>query len=315
MVSTSGTFESNTPFLKNILEAIHEGKWQLPDFQRGWVWDDEHIRDLIASISLSYPIGAIMLLESGGEGVSFKPRLVEGVEEQAISPKKLILDGQQRLTSLYYVLRSGKPVPTRTKGKEIKRFYYLDIEKCLEHPNTDRLDAVIGVPPNRIVTSDFGRDTVLDISTPENEYKEWCYPLDCIFDSSKARRWRRGFEQYVNHDPAAQERFGQFEDIVIERFENYLIPTIELKKETEKEAVCKVFEKVNTGGVTLTVFELMTATFAADDFSLRDNWEERKQRLEETHQLKKLDATAFLAAITLFASYGRNQENKGGSEL
>jgi len=311
MVSTSGTFKSNTPFLKDILEVIHNGKWQLPDFQRGWVWDDEHIRDLIASISLSYPIGAVMLFETGGEGVRFRPRLVEGVEESPTTPEQLILDGQQRLTSLYYVLRSGEPVPTRTKGKDIKRFYYLDIEKCLDHPNTDRLDAVIGVPPNRIVTSDFGRDTVLDISTPENEYKEWCYPLACVFDSSKARQWRRGFEKFVNHAPDAQERFGEFEDTVIERFENYLIPTIELKKETEKEAVCKVFEKVNTGGVTLTVFELMTATFAADDFSLRDDWDARKERLQEIRQLEKLEATAFLAAITLFASYKRNKEDKG----
>jgi Protein of unknown function DUF262 len=53
------------------------GDTQLPDFQRGWVWDDPHIKSLIASLSLSYPIGAVMFLEAGG--VPFKPRLFEGV--------------------------------------------------------------------------------------------------------------------------------------------------------------------------------------------------------------------------------------------
>ena len=47
------------------------------------------------------------------------------------------------------------------------------------------------------------------------------------------------------------------------------MPTINLDKSTPKEAVCQVFEKVNTGGVTLTVFELLTATYAVDDFELR----------------------------------------------
>jgi len=51
----------------------------LPDFQRGWVWDDNHIRALISSVSLAYPIGVIMILETGGNGIKFKPRSVEGV--------------------------------------------------------------------------------------------------------------------------------------------------------------------------------------------------------------------------------------------
>jgi len=60
------TFETNEPFLHELLKKIGGGVIQLPDFQRGWVWDDNHIRSSIASVSLSYPIGAIMLLETGG---------------------------------------------------------------------------------------------------------------------------------------------------------------------------------------------------------------------------------------------------------
>ena len=74
--------------------------------------------------------------------------------------------------------------------------------------------------------------------------------------------------------------FNTFESQVIKRFEQYHIPIIKLFNSTPKEAVCLVFEKVNTGGVALNVFELLTATFAADNFQLRDDWRAREKRLK-----------------------------------
>ena len=70
--STHCTFDTGEPNLSELLEQAATGKLQLPDFQRGWVWDDNHIRSLLASVSLSYPIGAVMLLETGGDGVRFR---------------------------------------------------------------------------------------------------------------------------------------------------------------------------------------------------------------------------------------------------
>jgi uncharacterized protein with ParB-like and HNH nuclease domain len=69
------TFDSTKESLLDLLQSIKQGKTQLPDFQRGWVWDDHHIRDLPASISLSFPIGAVMMLQTGNPDVRFKPRL------------------------------------------------------------------------------------------------------------------------------------------------------------------------------------------------------------------------------------------------
>ena len=63
---------------------------------------------------------------------------------------------------------------------------------------------------------------------------------------------------------------------ILNNFTGYSLPVISLNKETPKEAVCMVFEKVNTGGVTLSTFELVTAVFAAEDYSLRDDWKERQ---------------------------------------
>src|SRR5262245_2730166 len=92
-------FDSTRESLQDLLRGLRDGRTQLPDFQRGWVWDDEHIRSLLASVSMSYPVGAVMMLQTGNPDVRLKPRPVEGVPpDQVVEPERLILDGQQRLT-------------------------------------------------------------------------------------------------------------------------------------------------------------------------------------------------------------------------
>lgn len=163
------TFDSTKASLSDLLREIKEGKIQLPDFQRGWVWDDDHIRDLLVSIARSFPIGAVMLLEAGGE-VRFETRPVEGLEDlvpKGQVPEKLILDGQQRLTTLTQALSLNAPVQTRTaKGKRIQRHYYFDIRKAVEAPHALE-EAIVAVDENRQLRSNFGRDIELDLSTTE----------------------------------------------------------------------------------------------------------------------------------------------------
>lgn len=304
------SFRTAEPALKDVLDGIAAGQIQLPDFQRGWVWDDNHIRSLIASLSLSYPIGAVMFLEAGG--VPFKPRLFAGVNLQpAPKPKILVLDGQQRLTSMYLSLRSGLPVPTRTeKGADIRRVYFLDMAKCLD-PEADREDAVISVPDTLKVTSDFGRKVDLDVSTPELQYAQRLCPVSLLFDPLGYMNWKMGFAQHHAQNPEAAMFLMRFDQDIWLRFQQFKVPAIELTQDTPREAVCQVFEKVNTGGVTLTVFELMTATFAADEFNLRDDWDARHERLTAKHDvLDAVDGTSFLTAVTLLASYRRHLANK-----
>ncbi len=312
MSSTVETFRTDQPLLSVMLQEIGQGKRQLPDFQRGWVWDDEHIRSLIASVTLAYPIGAVMVLETGGNGVRFLPRPFEGVELQGeVPPSHLVLDGQQRLTSLYLALCSGKPVPTRTeKGQEIKRYYYLNMALCLDS-ETDRLDAVVSMPESLIRTSAFGREVELDLSSRDREYETGMFPLRLLFDSTAYTNWCAGFRSHFQHDPKKSAFLDQFAMSIWLPMQQYKIPVIELLKGTPKEAVCQVFEKVNTGGVTLSVFELMTATYAADDFRLREDWLARQERLQEHDLLRVVDGTDFLQAVTLAASYRRNQRQEG----
>ena len=293
-------FGTGPVLLNSLLNQVENGGIQLPDFQRGWVWDDDRIKGLLTSISRGFPIGAVMTLEAGGE-IRLKARPIEGVDEIAASPSTFLLDGQQRLTSLYQSLRHPGPVDTHdNRNKRIKRWYYVDMKAATD---ADPEDAVISVPENRMTTRDFGREVTLNLSTRESEYKEHKIPTEQLMSPMK---WMMGYVTYWNEaDPDfdAMEFFSSFNDAVVAQFTEYQLPVISLGKQTPKEAVCAVFEKVNTGGVVLNVFELATASFAADaeHFSLRDDWGERKERLYNRPGgvLQGLDGNQFLQVVAL----------------
>lgn len=305
-------FNSKDVPLADLLGQAASGDLQLPDFQRDWVWDDDHIRSLLASISLSYPIGAIMTLEAGNPEVNFKERLLEGVTlDEPPAPYLLLLDGQQRLTALFQALKSREPVRTRgRRAKKIRRHYYANIEACIELTADREEDGIVSVPPDRLVRSDFGRRIDRDLSTRGLEVAEGMFPLDIVFDSGATTDWQMA---YLQSDPEATQdlvdRWKRFHERVLKPFTQYQVPMIELTRSTPKEAVCQVFEKVNTGGVDLDVFELLTATYAADDFELRKDWQERRKRLKEEKLLKQVDPKTFLQIVTLLATYDRHREH------
>ena len=131
-------------------------------------------------------MGAIMTLSAGGD-IRFKTRLVEGVSDNEPSPPdRFLLDGQQRLTSLYQALLHPGPVTTQnSRGEKRPTWFYIDMRRAVSEA-ADREDAVISVPENKKVTQDFGRETTLDLSRPEFEYGGQRERLitSCSFDSS-----------------------------------------------------------------------------------------------------------------------------------
>lgn len=308
-------FASDEIPLSQLLDQADNGEMQLPDFQRGWVWDDEHIVSLLASISLSYPIGAIMTLQTGNPSVRFRPRPLEGVSLSGSSePDLLLLDGQQRMTSLYLALKSRQPVVTRdSRGRELKRHYYADINLCIDQ-DADRDDgAIVGVDETRRQMTAFGREAALDLSTRELEVEAEHFPMDIVLDANLTMEWQ--FE-YVQRGPGGDdaqsqrfEKWRAFHETFLAPFVQYQVPVIQLAKSTPKEAVCQVFEKVNTGGVSLSVFELLTATYAADDFNLRDDWNARRSQFNAHPVLARFEDTDFLQVVTLLATFDRRRQH------
>ena len=316
------TFQTNPHDLNKLLEWCRDGEIQLPDFQRSWVWDEDRIKSLIASISRAFPVGALMTLDTGGP-VNFKPRPIEGAPLSARSkvPRSLLLDGQQRMTSLYQVTLRGEVVETVTpKNKKVKRWFFIDIRKAMDLA-VDREEAILGVPEDRILRTDFGREIVLDLSTPELQYKSLMYPVSHVFGWDN---WQDGFNDYWAGDSNASVRmeFRSFKNSILENFNRYRVPVIALDSSTSKEAVCVVFEKVNTGGKPLDAFELVTAMYAAEGHELRVDWfgnehaPGRQRRFADTLRpadsergiIAEVSNTDFLQAVSLFYTRERRRE-------
>lgn len=295
--------QTNDKPLVDLMRDIHEGRIQLPDFQRGWIWDDNRIRGLIASITRGFPVGAAMFLSYGGDSLHFKYRLFEGISSANSVPNDLVLDGQQRLTSAYSALYGEGAVRTRTdKGKEIYRYYYISIEQALD-ADADRLDAIISVPETKQLTSDFGRKVEMDLTTPNKEYAAKMFPLNIILDPAKTFQWEQAYLAHYGNEANISKEYSDFKSRIVMPAFQYKIPVITLEKDTPKEAVCQVFENVNQGGVSLTVFELVTAIFAMEDFDLRQDWEHRVGTYFSGDLLNVVTSTDFLTACTLLAAY------------
>ena len=302
-------FELIQPTLREVLRNAQDGKLQLPDFQRGWVWEETAIASLIASVARSFPIGALLTLKAGGT-VRFEPRVVEGAPPMRAEPDELLLDGQQRVTSLFQALMRDAAVDTRTaQGKKRQVFYYLNIERALEEAFPDK--AVDIIDDSRTVRENFGRDITLDLSTAEGEYAAMRFPANRVFDSDD---WFNGWMKYWGYQQEKIELFQKFKKDALDPIKNYVMPMIRLSKETTKEGVCLVFEKVNTGGKKLDTFELLTAMFAASGIvNLRTDWygergeSGREKRLHELDVLKCIDRSDFLRSVSLVHTYERRR--------
>lgn len=262
-------FDSTKEDLKDILRWAEEGRLQLPEFQRDYVWGDSDVRSLVASVAKGFPVGALLTLETGGT-IDFKPRLLAGVPHKDVKPYELLLDGQQRITSLYQTMWSSQPVRTRTpKNTEVERYYYFDMKTAVSGA-VDFEDAIVGVPADKVVRRNFGKDIVLDLRTEEAEYGHDLFPLNRVFDSKK---WFYGWWNYWKvRERDVSDLEKAFDNDVLERIQRYKMPIIRLDKHNSREAICLVFEKVNVGGKKLDAFELVTAIYASSGFDLRDDW-------------------------------------------
>jgi uncharacterized protein with ParB-like and HNH nuclease domain len=187
------TFDNTVEELWKLIGQVSDGRLQLPEFQRNWVWDDERIRSLLASLSVGYPIGTLMLLQTGNPEVRFKARPIQGVPATGAVPERMLLDGQQRMTSLYQALACDAPVQTQDERKKpIQRWYYIDMKRALDR-RVDRDEAIISLPETRQQRT--LHEIVLDVSSEELEWEQCLFPLRLVFGPhSETRRWLRGLE-------------------------------------------------------------------------------------------------------------------------
>ena len=172
----------------------------------------------------------------------------------------------------------------------------------------------------------------MDLSSADREYASLMYPISQVFDWDN---WQDGFDEHWigDQNKGMRDEFRAFKRQVLENFKGYHIPVITLDRSTSKEAVCVVFEKVNTGGKPLDAFELVTAMYAASGHELRKDWYGddgkmgRHRRFSETLRppgaetgiIAGVANTDFLQAVSLFYTRDRRraaeQSGKQGKEL
>lgn len=292
--------------LGEYLGWTRSGEIQLPDFQRGYKWEDERIRQLLVTVLRGHPLGAVMLLKTGNAQVRFKPRAIEGVQlAVGTEAKYLLLDGQQRLTSLTQALSGDGTVNTKdARGKLLDRRYLIHMGIALSDDH--RVDeALISIPADGMVRSNFGKDVILDLSDADKQRAEGYFPLHLLYGD------------YMSWILELDDRTlgKEFHERFIKPAATYDIPAIVLDEGTDKAAVATVFEKVNIGGLPLNVFELLTAVFAGDadhyaatgeDFRLNDDWRETQHRWTSQPVLSVVENTDFLQAVTMLTTLKRN---------
>ena len=173
-----------------------------------------------------------------------------------------------------------------------------------------KVDAgIVGVPADRIIRTNFGRDIQLDLSKPEFEFEHDLFPLNQVFDHTDWYFSWRG--HWKARKPDRFDLETKFFKGIVENIQRYKMPIIRLDKKNTREAICLVFEKVNVGGKKLDAFELVTAIYAASSFDLREDWhgpvgkpaQGRSGRMIDKDNprrvLKEVESTDFLQACTL----------------
>ncbi|GAB1515066.1 GmrSD restriction endonuclease domain-containing protein [Actinophytocola sp. KF-1] len=314
------SFQTPHYSVTNLLEWAASGHLQLPDFQRSYKWDDERIRSLLVTILRGHPMGVLMALEAGGDQVRFKPKPITGVTGASQAPGLLLLDGQQRTTSLFQALSGDGVVDTEDeRKKKLQRRYFLDIEKSLGDAR-DQDEAVRSVPADGRITENFGKDVVTDLSTTELQQQQGIMPFVELFRPNGPMTWLIGYmnAKGPEHAAARGEVMARFNGQVLAGINQYRIPAILLPAQTSKEAVATVFEKVNTGGLPLNVFELLTATFAGDaayyaehstDFRLAEDWDTTAAVIGHHSVLAGFQNTDFLQAVSVLVTLAKRQRD------
>jgi hypothetical protein len=252
-------FEDTNPrALKDMLVEIHSRSMALPDFQRDFVWEPGATQELIVSIANNYPAGSILRVRDAKR--VFAAREFEGAPPLASQKHTfLVLDGQQRLTSLYQAFYGVG-----------EHRYYLDLGKLLDE--NDFEEAIFHM---RASTK-----WVKSYEAFELQAKELILPLSVLKGGAG------GFLQWllqVTNPMAQDERILMLDALTkvnaqwIRTIDDYLFPVVTLSAETEPDALCTIFETLNRTGVKLSVFELLTARFWPHDIKLRDLWDNARE--------------------------------------
>lgn len=259
--------------LIGLVEQAGAGKLCLPNFQRDFVWTRDAIADLLRSVLRGYFIGSVLLLRADPERPPFAPIALRGSnpDSSTLRPEWLVLDGQQRLTSLIYALTAPE---LGLKNSKNPRRFFIDLDALTDDPDND--DIVLDRTPREV-----RRD---GLETPEGQWKSHKLPCTALLRERDFLRWRDGIDDWLHeNDPAEHQRFREEWrepwTEAVGRFQSFEVPVVELPRVADDDAdaigrVCAIFEKLNSTGVELSVYDLLTARLYRSQIDLHALWDE-----------------------------------------
>ena len=268
--------------LNTLINRLKEGRFVIPDFQREFEWRPWDVRELMRSIFLDYYIGSLLLWKGKRENftaLSCEP--VYGYDGNG-SPEYIVLDGQQRLTAMYYAfLAPDLPLPNRS----FRAFYFMRVDKFMgeEYDEAFHYDWL---------TKRWSKV----LGDRKAQYAEHLFPLSVVGSGGwDLPNWVQGYEQFWNEKATAASASG---DTVADEFsrhaenakafgehlkgitEQYQISYIELDQDLGVDKVCDIFTQINSRGIRLDAFDLINALLKPKGLQLKHLWREAAPRLE-----------------------------------
>jgi hypothetical protein len=254
-----------------LVEQAIEGKICLPDFQRDFVWTREEVADLVRSIVRGYFIGSLLLLRSDPSKPPFAPVALRGTPPRPHGPRPdfLLLDGQQRLSSLIYALTAPN---LSLKDSSQRRWFYIDLDLLLSEPDNDE------------IVFDRARRELRGLDRAEVQYEQRKLPCTALLNQDTFYAWRDGCEDWIRENQPDQ--LTQFRTewrngwtSAATAFQTFEAPLVELPRVDDSDdksigRVCAIFEKLNSTGVELSVYDLLTARLYRSKIRLHELWEE-----------------------------------------
>jgi hypothetical protein len=231
--------------IDKLLNRINSGDIKIPAFQRAYVWKQNQIIELLDSIINNYPIGSVLLWNSSE--ILRHTRNIAGFnipDNSEEYPVNYVLDGQQRISTIYAVFASDYIEDTSSKDY---------------NPNIDLFEIFYDFKTNLFV--------------PKGEIEEVTDSMICLRDFLSASALIRGLRilDPVYHDEAEK---------LYSKFINYEVPVVTIKNRSKAE-VGMIFERINNTGTKLGTLDLMTAWTWTDDFHLQEKTIELFDELEE----------------------------------
>lgn len=242
-------FSNTTLTVNQLIEKIDTGELGLPELQRPFIWKDSKVRDLFDSLMRGYPIGYLMLWECP----SLEKKKSIGVDLHSYdSPKEVIIDGQQRLTSLYAVMKGKKVINSKFDEKSIIISY---------NPLQDKFE--VGYQATK-------------------KDPEWIYNISDVYTTSSSFKFINSFIKRLSEyreckggvlTEAEQDMISKNINAIV-NLKNHTLPVFDIKANAEEEDVSEIFVRVNSGGVSLKQNDFILTLLSL-------YWDEGRKEIEE----------------------------------